>query len=43
MKHKMAYNGKGCKSLREGILDCFASLAMTNEREGRMGEWTKGK
>jgi hypothetical protein len=38
MKHKMAYNDKGCKSLRTGILDCFASLAMTNEREERMDE-----
>jgi hypothetical protein len=35
MKHEKAYNDKGCKSLRSGILDCFASLAMTNEREGR--------
>jgi hypothetical protein len=38
MKHKRAYNDKGWKSIREGILDCFAPLAMTNEREGRKGE-----
>jgi hypothetical protein len=30
MKHKRAYNDKGCKSIRAGILDCFAMLAMTN-------------
>jgi hypothetical protein len=30
MKHKRAYNDKGCKSIRAGILDCFATLAMTN-------------
>jgi hypothetical protein len=37
MKHKRAYNDKGCKSIRVGILDCFASLAMTNEGEGAKG------
>ncbi|MDR1180606.1 MAG: hypothetical protein LBL13_01310 [Bacteroidales bacterium] len=43
MNHKRAYNDKGCKSIRVGILDCFATLAMTNEREGRKGEGMKGR
>ncbi|MDR1181633.1 MAG: hypothetical protein LBL13_06625 [Bacteroidales bacterium] len=38
MNHKRVYNDKGCMSIREGILECFASLAMTNEREGRKDE-----
>ncbi|MDR1181401.1 MAG: hypothetical protein LBL13_05450 [Bacteroidales bacterium] len=29
MKHKMAYKDNGCMSICTGILDCFASLAMT--------------
>ncbi|MDR1182517.1 MAG: hypothetical protein LBL13_11120 [Bacteroidales bacterium] len=29
MKQKRAYKDKGCKALCTGILDCFASLAMT--------------
>ncbi|MDR1180624.1 MAG: hypothetical protein LBL13_01400 [Bacteroidales bacterium] len=26
MEQKRAYNDKGCMAIREGILDCFASL-----------------
>jgi hypothetical protein len=43
MKHKRAYNDKGCKSIRTGILDCFAALAMTNEREGQRDEMANGR
>jgi hypothetical protein len=43
MNHKRAYNDKGWKSIRMGILDCFAPLAKTNEREGQRDKRANGR